>query len=1017
MRLLTILLTAHAALAGTVPLQITPSTPPLPITCGVPFPPGELKSPDAVRAIDAGGHEVPAQVVQTAAYPDGSVRWLLVELPSNRAAAMEYGDGVRRGEIDAPLKVVETADAIAVDTGPLQFTVRKRGFNGLNEVRCGAHPIVAPGGQGGPYFLDERGTAYRACLDQDSDVAVELSGPLRSVITARGWFASAAGERKCRYIVRIHAFAGQPWLRVLFTWIMTESTGDLRFRDIGIALPMAVSTSSVGLGLSARTAVLPATLVQVDHDHALLNGQATSQAADGWLAAQGSAGGCAIGVRDFRHLFPKELSATAEELAFHLWPAHAPEPAPRPVTDAILPHLWFAHEGRLLDFAVPESYTSLVGEHTEYEYRYLRSAADANAMGLAKTHELSMLFTRPGEDTAAVAARLHFGFQDPPTAIPSPRWMCDSGVFGRIDPVDTATFPDDEAMISNTFDAERRMEDHNGDYGMWNYGDSHTSWDMSRGRFDDGYRVWRNTHHGAPRLPWLLYVRSGDPKYLQYAVRNTRHVADEDFCHWSTPEVEALPYPKGKIRGALNDYKGLVHWHSGNRLTDYNSMTDFLIWSWHLTGDRWPLEVALDWGEAVKSRYTKPFGHREGAGTCAALLALYDETLDPRLREIAGEIANHLLSTQREDGSFPQWEDYAPWLERWCELTGDEQAKAALVRWADAYLAGYGDSMSTYHVCGELNILSYAWHYSGDPKYLARARWLVDRFRASTYAGDNPLLQGLVQQGQVSLSGYGIQRLPLFIRAMRQYGQPVKPDMLLSARKGFALPFLRTRPVIDGKSEKIETLEAWVLAQADHPFTVTIHTTHTYDQRHYLGQVTAPDGKVIQTLDEQIPRGDKDFTFTIPADGQRGVYRISLGGFGSYGRFRSPIEVDPPLPVAFPLTGRMLSEDPSGYYLYVPASCRKVALRITPVKDAVIYGQLQPPGGERTQFSVPFGAEPVTVGEVAPEDGQTGQPWLLNLNGAQSLIEMLSEGPAVPPLLFAEAYEAGVCEAMAAAKP
>jgi len=33
-----------------------------------------------------------------------------------------------------------------------------------------------------------------------------------------------------------------------------------------------------------------------------------------------------------------------------------------------------------------------------------------------------------------------------------------------------------------------------------------------------------------------------------------------------------------------------------------------------------------------------------------------------------------------------------------------------------------------------------------------------------------------------------------------------------------------------------------------------------------------------------------------------------------------------------------------------------VALRITPVKEAVIYGQLQPPGGPRAQFDVPFGA-------------------------------------------------------------
>jgi len=592
-------------------------------------------------------------------------------------------------------------------------------------------------------------------------------------------------------------------------------------------------------------------LVQLAYDRALLAGRETTAPPDGWLAARGPAGGCAVGVRDFRELFPKELEANATGAVCHVWPAHAPDPPPRPVTDAMLPHLWFAHEGRLLDFAVPRSYTSLVGEHTEYEYRYLRSAADANAMGIAKTHDLSLLFTAPGEAPAAGAARLNPVFQHPPAALPAPRWMCDSRRLRTLDPVDTAAFPDDEAMISKTFDAERRME-----HPQRRLRDV----ELRRRPHLLGYgprpvrrRLPRLAQHASRRAAGALAaVRPLRGSQIP-ALRGAEHAAcrRRRLLPLVDPRERALPYPKGKLRGALNDYKGLVHWHSVNRLTDYNAMTDFLLWSWHLTGDRWPLEVALDWGEAVKAKYTRPFGHREGAGTCAALLELYQETLDPRLLEIATALAKHLLASQREDGSFPQWEDYAPWLERYCELTGDAAAKAALVRWADAYLAGYGDSMSTYNVCGELNILAYAWHYSGDPKYLARGRWLADRFRGSVYAGDDPLLQGLVQQGQVSLSGYGIQRLPLLLRALREHGQPVKPDMLLTARPGFGLLFQRTRPVIDGRAEKLETLEAWVLEQVDQPFSVTIHTTHTYDQRRYVGQVTAPDGQVVQTIESR----------------------------------------------------------------------------------------------------------------------------------------------------------------------
>jgi len=55
------------------------------------------------------------------------------------------------------------------------------------------------------------------------------------------------------------------------------------------------------------------------------------------------------------------------------------------------------------------------------------------------------------------------------------------------------------------------------------------------------------------------------------------------------------------------------------------------------------------------------------------------------------------------------------------------------------------------------------------------------------------------------------------------------------------------------------------------------------------------------------------------------------------------------------------------------------------------------------------------VGEVLPEDGQTAGRGCSTLNGAPSTIELVSDGPPIPPLLFAEAYEPGVCEALAAA--
>jgi hypothetical protein len=492
--------------------------------------------------------------------------------------------------------------------------------------------------------------------------------------------------------------------------------------------------------------------------------------------------------------------------------------------------MWFAHEGDVLDLQVPEDVYAHEGEHDEYAMRYVRSARDANGMGVAKTHELLVSFG-DGQVDLEQAAALNARLQDPPVAMASPEWMCASGVFGMMEPVDEERFGKYEAMMRGTFAAERRMEAFTEDYGLWNFGGGHTSWDMERRRWNDVYRCWRNTHHGCNRLPWLLYVRSGDLDYWRYGVRNARKTLDTGFCHWSTEEFEQLPWPQGKIRGALCDYKGLVHWAAGGRLTDYNSTTDFALWYWHLTGDRRGLEVAQQWGDAVVERDRSPFGHREGAGTCAAMIELYRATLDQRYFAYAQKLANHLISTQREDGSFPQWENYAPWLERWWELTGDEEAAQSIVRWADAYMAGYGDLFSEYNVAGHVNILAYAYIISGDPVYLARGLWELDRIASSIYSGDDPLLQGLVMAGQTSLTGYGIQRAPNLLAAIARHGAQIEPDPLFQVATGFALPFQRTRPVIDGTPTKIETVEAWLLQQQDGRFTVRAGTGHTYPMR------------------------------------------------------------------------------------------------------------------------------------------------------------------------------------------
>lgn len=985
-------LALSAATAANVPVVVqNPSGVTMqaePITTGVPFPEGALASPDRVRLLDEAGAELPLQVTVTSEHRDGSVRWLLLDFQADVPAegcalTLEFGEGVSRAEISDPLEV---------------------------EVALVARLL--------PYFVADSGAEYRAELVGNAEV--ELAGPMRSVVTARGWYANAEGEEKCQAIVRVHSYRGKPWVRVHYTWIMTEDSRELRFRDIGLRVPMPVERAVFGTadGVVEHEVVAgqPAYLLQYDHDRSLLAAageRAETGRASGWFAVEGAEGHAVVACRYFWQLFPKELQATPEAAVFHAWPEHGISDPEREVTDANLQYLWFAHEGDVLDFQVPESHWAHEGEHTEYQMRYVRSSKDANGMGVSKTHELLVSFgdgALDREEAASLNARL----QEPPVAMASPEWMCASGVFGMIAPVDEERFGPYEAMISGTFEAERRMERFTNDYGLWNFGGGHTTWDVERRRWNDVYRCWRNTHHGCNRVPWLLYVRSADLKYLRYGIENARKVLDVGFCHWSTPELEGLPWPQGKLRGALTDYKGLVHWASGARLTDYNSMTDFALWYWHMTGDRRGLEVAKQWGDAVVERNRSPFGHRGGAGTCSALIELYRATLDERYFDYAERLARHLISTQREDGSFPQWENYAPWLELWWELTGDEEAARTIVRWADAYLAGYGDSFSTYHVAGHVNILAYAYAISGDAKYLERGLWELDRIAATIYSGDDPLLVGLVMAGQVSLTGYGIQRAPNLLAALARHGEPVEPDPLFQIVDGFALPFVRTRPVIDGEPTKVETVEAWLLQREDAQFAVSVTTSHTYQEAEYTLIVTAPDGEEVARHTESYPRGERVLELTVPADGQTGVYRLSVARPGSFGAVQHPIVVEPALPVAFPLEGRLFPRQEAGYPFYVPPGAISVQLDVRPVQGATSV-QLTAPDGTRRHWS--FGsedAEQLTEPMAVPEDA-AGATWLMHRSGDVNTLQIIADGAEVPQLLLQEAYPAEVCEAFAAA--
>ena len=111
---------------------------PVPAAGGIPFPKGALQSVENVRLLGSDGKEVSAQVTRLAVWPDGSVKWALIDavMPPHegKALVLEYGADVTRAAVDDPITVQEAGDGVRVRGGGVSASVLRNGggvFDGL----------------------------------------------------------------------------------------------------------------------------------------------------------------------------------------------------------------------------------------------------------------------------------------------------------------------------------------------------------------------------------------------------------------------------------------------------------------------------------------------------------------------------------------------------------------------------------------------------------------------------------------------------------------------------------------------------------------------------------------------------------------------------------------------------------------------------------------------------------------------------------------------------------------------
>lgn len=600
-----------------------------------------------------------------------------------------------------------------------------------------------------PYLVDEAGARYELKNDGDLQVTLDEQGPVRWVLTARGWYTSASGEKLCQSTTRMHAYADQPFVRVTQETTVTFDTHKKQLADLGFAIDTpAAARFSMGVDGEAASGDLPVYLHQDRWDRCHIVNPAgraqTGEKSDGWFSVQDASGRTlrTVAVRDIWQKFPKEVSLDADSMTVHFWPKHGHEAfdqATALAKDQIYKFLCF-HQGALMDLKTPSVYVdtfdqwaadpkvgSVEGSGNWWRESEHDGTRDGNARGIIISNEFAVLM-----DDSIEPATFGLTLQRDPAAMADPAWNCATDAIMPMAPRVAGRYEDMENAVLEGFLSWTRTVERYNDYGMFNFADTHSIHVIDENR-PGLHRIWQTSHYHNVGTNWLQYYRTGDPRMLRWARANTDHYINIDTVNY-VDEENPVPVRDHEL-GAMHHMGWKTHWaSSGDAWGSYAGTTghfidpDASLWCWYLTGNPRAKEAYDLWHQAILKKLNgQLWGHaRNFLTTFAYIVNLYAQTHDPRLlanvHTAAWSLQQRALETQRPG---PMWHPW--WIVRYHDLTRDARYEPWIYKYSYDKPLGYPWPMA---------LSAKAYWLSGDTKYLERLLPRADMFPRQFYRAE-----------------------------------------------------------------------------------------------------------------------------------------------------------------------------------------------------------------------------------------------------------------------------------------
>ena len=488
-----------------------------PVSVGMPLPAGLVTSEHDITLQDDRGQLTPLQSKVLERWPDGSIRWVLLDFQVTGDARPERRFTVRVGESgEAAAAHAITIDAgprrVRIDTGVATFVARTGTALPFASVYVHGAPVLA---DGGCTFVATTPDG-RTLETRVTSLAVEDAGPLRAVVRIEG---SVGPPRHPSLLLtaRVELFAGSSAVRLAVTlrnikralhpggiWELGDQ-GSVYLRDVSlrVALPGAVTQAECAPELESPLQALPAPIELYqdssggDHWHhtshvdrhgdipCTFRGyrlESHHKRQDGLratpvLIAQHDAGLAGIAVEHFWQNWPKAVAIENRALVWRLFPGHT------------------ANEHELQG-------------------------------GEQKTHRCTLIF---GDDPCARDART-WG-RAPALARFTPEWYCESRAAGVLTCAGSDPYEQLVGAALDGADSLLRKREAADEYGWRHFGDIYADHENAYSGSDTPVVSHYNNQYDAVFGFGLQFMRSGDPRWHAMMNELAWHVADIDIYH------------------------------------------------------------------------------------------------------------------------------------------------------------------------------------------------------------------------------------------------------------------------------------------------------------------------------------------------------------------------------------------------------------------------------------------------------------------------------------------------------